>query len=157
AKTLDAAGDFALHATLPEVSMQFQQDQNPYAAPTYQPDPVAAPPDDEMQLLADRGSRWFARFIDALFGLLAAVPGIAVLFATDIMTTRDLRNSGLVALAYWGCALPFAAYQWSLLTRTGQSLGKKWMKLRIVKVDGSPVGFGSAVVLREWITAGLGL
>jgi hypothetical protein len=42
------------------------------------------------------------------------------------------------------------AYQWYLLSTTGQTLGKRWSGIRIVKVDGSPLTFVSAVLVRSW-------
>jgi uncharacterized RDD family membrane protein YckC len=51
--------------------------------------------------------------------------------------------------------LPLSIYQWMLIARTGQSIGKKWLRIRIVKLDNSPVGFGDGVMLREWITRGI--
>jgi uncharacterized RDD family membrane protein YckC len=41
-----------------------------------------------------------------------------------------------------------AAYQWWLITRSGQTLGKKVMKTRIVTMDGEVVGFSRGVLLR---------
>ena len=48
-------------------------------------------------------------------------------------------------------ALPLSICQWTLIARTGQSLAKRWLGIRIVKVDGSPVNFASGVALRVWI------
>jgi uncharacterized RDD family membrane protein YckC len=53
---------------------------------------------------------------------------------------------------------PFAAlwiYQWYLVSTTGQTLGKRWAGIRIVKVDGSPVTFVSAVLMRSWVFSAL--
>ena len=38
-----------------------------------------------------------------------------------------------------------------LITTSGQSIGKKLVKTRIIREDGSPVDFVSGVVLRAWI------
>ena len=69
---------------------------------------------------------------------LLAVPAVAV--------SEDLAG-GVATLAM----LALAIYQWYLLSTTGQSLAKKWLGIRIVKVDGSPVDFVSAVLLRSWV------
>ena len=57
--------------------------------------------------------------------------------------------------AVWGVAglgvLSIAAYQWYLVATTGQTLGKRMLKIRIVKADGDPAGFLHGVVLRSWI------
>lgn len=38
-----------------------------------------------------------------------------------------------------------------LITRTGQSIGKRWTGLRIERPDGTPPGFWRGVVLRSWV------
>jgi uncharacterized RDD family membrane protein YckC len=40
------------------------------------------------------------------------------------------------------------------VSTTGQTLAKKWMGIKVVKTDGSPVNFVSGVLLREWILMG---
>ena len=42
-------------------------------------------------------------------------------------------------------------YQWYLISTTGQSLAKKWFRIRIVKTDNTGVDFVSGVLLREWV------
>ena len=54
---------------------------------------------------------------------------------------------GLMALM----VLAFLAYQWYLVATTGQSLAKRWMGIKIVRLDGSPVGFVHGVLLRSWV------
>src|SRR4051794_30205895 len=39
-------------------------------------------------------------------------------------------------------------YQFSLIARTGQSLGKRWLRIEIVGTDGSPPGWLRGVLLR---------
>ena len=51
----------------------------------------------------------------------------------------------------WACLAPLALYQWALIARTGQSLGKRWTRIKIFKKDGSDVDFVSGVVMRNWI------
>jgi uncharacterized RDD family membrane protein YckC len=48
-----------------------------------------------------------------------------------------------------------AIYQWILIATTGQTLAKKWLKMKIVKVDGTPVDFVSGVILRSWVVQAL--
>jgi uncharacterized RDD family membrane protein YckC len=59
----------------------------------------------------------------------------------------------LGGIAVFGClgALAVAIYQWVLISRTGQSLGKKWTGIRIERLDGNPITFGSGVFLRNWV------
>lgn len=128
--------------------MNLRDERNPYAPPAYDSAPQAEDR-DEVQVLADRGTRWFARFIDGILSSAVALPIAFFLIFREQDPMRAAQNP-LFGLAFWAAALPVAIYQWSLITRTGQSLGKKWMKLRIVKTDGSPVDFVSGVAAREW-------
>jgi uncharacterized RDD family membrane protein YckC len=52
--------------------------------------------------------------------------------------------------------LGVAIYQWILITRTGQSLGKKWTGIRIERIDGARITFGTGVVLRNWVPKVMG-
>jgi uncharacterized RDD family membrane protein YckC len=52
--------------------------------------------------------------------------------------------------------LPLNVYQWYLISKQGQTLGKKWLGIRIVKLDGSPVDFVSGVVMRSWLVGLMG-
>lgn len=41
--------------------------------------------------------------------------------------------------------------QWVLISATGQSLGKRWMGLRVITSKGAKIGFFRGVFLREWV------
>src|SRR5262249_52126407 len=47
--------------------------------------------------------------------------------------------------------LPLHILQWALIATRGQTLGKMMIKTRIVRMDGSSVGFVHGVVLRIWV------
>jgi uncharacterized RDD family membrane protein YckC len=38
-----------------------------------------------------------------------------------------------------------------LIAKTGQSLAKRWFRIRIVRTSGEPAGFLHGVVLRYWV------
>lgn len=136
--------------------MQFQDDKNPYAPPIHTDQRDRYEPGREPEILAERGTRWFARFIDGLINLVSVVPVGLVLFSTDVLNWRDLQQNQLAGVIFWAAALPVSLYQWSLVSRTGQTIGKKMLGIRVVKVDGSPVDFTSGVAMREWITTVIG-
>jgi uncharacterized RDD family membrane protein YckC len=122
--------------------------------------------------LAERSTRLAAATLD---GLLATVPFTPGLFLGIYAVVRyeldpgDLADVGKTevhamvgrdeALALFGgllvlgllVFLGIAIYQWILISRTGQSLGKRWTGIRIERMDGSRVTFGTGVVLRNWI------
>lgn len=137
--------------------MQFNDDKpaNPYAPPSASSDLYEGAPDSELQILAERGTRLGAAFLD---GLLAIITMSPVFFSGAWSTRRGFDPGG--HLAMFGIAavlfLGLMSYQWYLIATLGQSLGKKWLSIKIVKLDGSPVGFVHGVLLRSWITGFLG-
>jgi uncharacterized RDD family membrane protein YckC len=122
--------------------------------------------------LAERATRFLAVMID---GALACIPflpmlGVGLYFLSAMQFRPPVpggESSGsripgvgdgeLLVLLGGGMAIGFlgllglAIYQWVLITRTGQSLGKKWTGVRIELIDGGPVNFTSGVLLRNWV------
>jgi uncharacterized RDD family membrane protein YckC len=113
---------------------------NPYAPPSLGAQTYGTEPTHEFELLADRGARLGAHIIDSVLYFGAAMIGIPVAIINPHLG---------VVMALLGVAA-LLVYQWYLLSTTGQTLAKKWLKIRIVKLDGSPVDFVSAVLLRNW-------
>ena len=126
--------------------------------------------------LAERGTRLVAASLD---GLLITLPLLPMVALGIYVMSRMLKTMGegriedparlsalasLDGMAWWPLAIGlgfFAAcgivvYQWILISRTGQSLGKKWTGIRIEKIDGSRVTFGTGVVLRNWVPKVMG-
>jgi uncharacterized RDD family membrane protein YckC len=137
--------------------MQLRDEQNPYAPPaaTEQP-PYQGAVDDEPQIAADRWTRWGARLIDGLLSAVLVVPVVIYQFQFGGLTLDRLSRDGVASLYFFVPMLPVLIYQWYLVSRSGQTLGKRWLHIRVVKVDGSPVNFVSGVLLREWVTSSLG-
>ena len=145
---------------------QPRQGSNPFAPPTSDVNFGAAPAEasDSGARLAERGSRLGAELLDGLLYVLAALP--AIIFAItsgsyfkDLMGA-NLERASLSALVEWArvsaflggiCVLGLAIYQWVRIATTGQTIGKQWLAIKVVKLDGSPVGFFSGVVMRSWV------
>ncbi len=151
--------------------MDSDPSSNPYSAPASELGPGPAP-DAQGPALAGRRTRLTAVSID---GLIISVPLLPALVMgmyqvmrlaaqVDVLLAEDpwsalsqleaqipVRSLGLVAGAGLLVALAIAVYQWVLISRTGQTLGKKATGIRIEKLDGSRVGFASGVVLRNWV------
>lgn len=140
---------------------------NPYAPPAASAEGPRDPTDDDDEpILADRGTRLGASILDGLVLTAAMVPAM-VAFAIDGVTKFKRAQSGGSAADFEGIPwslsgfalllVPLAVqiYQWYLTAKQGQTLGKKWLRIRIVKLDNSPVDFVSGVVLRGWVV-GLG-
>jgi uncharacterized RDD family membrane protein YckC len=134
---------------------------NPYAPPTSDVDGALKLGDTAQQVLAERSARARAALIDILLCLPAALSGILVLgIALGIGSGLGIAAAAAAqhpseTLARVGAGLGCIAlliYQWTLVVRSGQSLGKRWLRLRIVKLDGSPVTFNRGVLLRSGVT-----
>jgi uncharacterized RDD family membrane protein YckC len=104
--------------------------------------------------LASRASRLTAALLDAVLNLLVSAPGLYV--RNSFEGIAELRSRGNMLLL-GGLAL-LAAVQWTLLTRCGQTVGKKLMGIRIVRAtDESNPGFFRVVVLRSFLPLLLGV
>ena len=119
---------------------------NPYAPPTAPLASTQGPMvDADAMVLAERGTRWWARLIDQLLILASLVPAVAVVYGAN----EDMGwGLGLLSAAFLG-------YQWYLITISGQTVAKRWLGIKIVRTDGQPVGFVRGVILREWVTLAL--
>ncbi|WP_431949169.1 RDD family protein [Actinacidiphila sp. bgisy167] len=96
---------------------------DPYASGSYgmgEPDPLAGMPP-----LANRGRRLAARIVDAL------VIGIPVYGLTGLIWNYDYNATGAVFSQSVIYAVVYLAYQVFMLTRYGQSLGKKLLRVRV--------------------------
>jgi len=123
-------------------------------------------------VLAERGTRLWAASVD---GMLFSVPllplvGAAIYYGMQAQlqsvqagldgSTPSLPSFGstelmviLVGATVLGLlgAGALAIYQWVLISRTGQSLGKKWTGIRIERLDGASMNFSTGVLLRNWL------
>ena len=157
-----------------QTPMEERQPANPYAPPASELNTglLASVHGAE---LADRGTRLAAVTLDGLVISIPLVPmmGVGLYLAIRMQTAvgeRVEQNSVLAtlgdsegvlllaiaaAVGFLG-ALGIAIYQWILISRTGQSLGKKWTGIRIERTDGSQVTFGNGVVLRNWVPKVMG-
>ncbi len=100
--------------------------------------------------LAERSTRLVAVLLDFLVLIPTVVPiSLAAAFGQK---TQELGAGMAIAAAIGGLLmLGLVIYQIYLLATRGQTLGKRWMKIRIVKLDGSNPGFVSAVLLRAFV------
>jgi uncharacterized RDD family membrane protein YckC len=117
---------------------------NPYAAPEA-PVSVTLPPplpDETLLPLAGRGDRLLAKIVDRALYFTCLVPALVV-------AVLQMRNAlGLaVALGVLAIALLFI-YNLTLLGDRGQTIGKRWLRIRIVRSDGSDADPGRLFGLR---------
>ncbi len=105
---------------------------------------------------ATRWARFLARCVDNLAFAAGAFPGGVWLW----LDSRGAPSSGryeLPVLLMGIGVLAIVVVQSVLVTRRGQSLGKKVLGIRVVRSDGAPVDFISGVVLREWAPFAIGI
>src|SRR5439155_2277728 len=115
---------------------------NPYAAPSADLDAGVGA---EAQTLAGAGARFAAHLIDNM--IVFGVP--AMILALGGIGKGANEGPNHIAEAVAGLAfLIIGIYQLYGLSTRGQSLAKRWLGVRIVKQDGGPVSFGSAVMVR---------
>jgi uncharacterized RDD family membrane protein YckC len=110
------------------------------------------------QELASRGERLAAYLLEiglALpFGLVGGVLGFQL--GRTRMLHRPISPSLVFALALTiVCLTALSIIQMYWLATKGQTLGKRWVKIRIVRLDGSNPGFVHAVLLRGFVGAAI--
>jgi uncharacterized RDD family membrane protein YckC len=137
---------------------------NPYAPPSPDAGFFEAPVESQELLLADRLTRLGARLLDGLLLSVCILPALGIFAYAGFSASMSRHRGGgagmgtlasqeiiIVGLLAMLLALPLVGYQWYLIAKTGQTLGKKWTGIRIVKMDDSPVDFVSGVILRNWV------
>jgi uncharacterized RDD family membrane protein YckC len=98
---------------------------------------------------AGRADRALAKSLDGLIvGLPVLIGGAGYLAAPD-----SSLQGPLITLTSAAFFMLLSAQVW-LLSTAGQTMGKRLLKLRIVRLGtGEPPGFGRAVALRCWANA----
>ncbi|GLS04208.1 hypothetical protein GCM10007860_13540 [Chitiniphilus shinanonensis] len=120
---------------------------NPYAATTVDLQQSA----DDQFVLAERGTRLGAVLLDGVFGLIAGIPMIAVAIAAPALLQGGISpGAGLLAGIVIGglLLLAFVIYNFVLVHRNGQTLGKKVLGIKIIRQDGSRCGLRRYVFIR---------
>jgi len=120
---------------------------NPYEYSSEQlPADLRRPEGDD---LADRGTRFVARFLDGLIGLVITAP---VMYLTGYFDRAVKQQVGFVELGFWtlGGFLVYLAIHGYFLATNGQTIGKKLLSIKIVdKKTGELLPFVKLVGLRD--------
>lgn len=88
----------------------------------------------------------FAWLIPAVISMVL-FPGEVNALGEEEPSAISLVVTGIGVLGMFGLSI----YNWVLIDRQGQTLGKMFVGTRIVKLDGSPVDLVSGVILRNWV------
>jgi len=129
--------------------------ENPYQSPATPVAPAAAWFGIEGFELASRGVRLLARVADYVILMAASLPGfvgfgLAGAFDNDRPANDPQAIAAMVVIL--GPPSVVSIVQWFLISTSGQSIGKKLTRIRIVHIGThEPVGFLHGVFLREWV------
>lgn len=104
--------------------------------------------------LALPGTRLAAWFLDEALAIPFMFPGLVIGYRLGLARGLGRQVPGTLVFAAAlsvVCMLALTGYQIYLESTKGQSLGKRWMKIRIAALDGSNAGFVRAILLRRVI------
>jgi uncharacterized RDD family membrane protein YckC len=129
------------------------ESRNLYAPPKSAVKDVAG---DETLALASRGARLAAVMLDGFIGFIGFAPAYITNFTTLVQQSRGNPAAVWINLARTGGwfyvgvlgALVVLAIDLVLLARNGQTIGKKALGIKVVRVDGSPVSLVRVFLLR---------
>lgn len=131
------------------------ESNNPYASSAA--DLTKAPSANDWFELADRTTRLVAVILDGLIaGACIAPLGIGAAFM--IGKTESLKSVG-IGMAFIGLILLIALviYNCMRISEHGQTIGKKLMKIKIMRTDGSPISLGRWFVHRQLVLGLVGV
>jgi uncharacterized RDD family membrane protein YckC len=119
---------------------------NPYQAPSSH---GYAHPGQFQDRIATRDKRLVGAILDGLIHLLGLIPGAIV---AGIMGAAGASEDAVVptfVVVGFGGVFLVAIANWVLISRTGQSFGKRMVGTQIIRIDtGQPAGFVNGVLLR---------
>jgi uncharacterized RDD family membrane protein YckC len=121
---------------------------NPYAPPEADDDAVLTYSDDELES-AGPGSRLAAALID---DVILFAPVILLMAAFNVFDRDKDEAVGLMVL----CMLPVGLVQAVMLSMRGQTIGKRILGIKIVRMDMQPGGFWTYVIVRGWSVSVIG-
>src|SRR5437868_269636 len=128
---------------------------NPYAPPRANVSDHKV--DSEELELAGRGVRLGAALLDGLvLGALVMIPLMFGIFAGGISANATPKFSGGAILF---ALIGFVVWLWFTIlyvSRNGQTIAKKWLDIKVVRTDGSPVSLARIFWLRNVVNGMLG-
>lgn len=130
--------------------------RNPYAAPAAQL-PIAPVERDETEelVLAGRLPRLLAQLCNSAIAVVIALP--LYIAVAGLESPEDVGPGiALLALLTVVAMLAYVVLQLVLLYRHGQTLGKRWIGIRIVRGDGDRAGLLRLLLLRGFVPGLIG-
>lgn len=130
---------------VPDGAIAPMDQNNPYLST--QADLLQAAPGTEAEL-AERGTRLAAALLDGLLYLVFFIPALGFI-GLGKLADPTWANAWTTKLLYLALCVPGLAINWYLVSRSGQTFGKKLMKIRMVRMDGSCLDAGRWLFLRS--------
>lgn len=123
-------------------------DVNPYASPESDPAPRKRTTSRRMKL-AGRGTRLIAAILEGLVFMLAAIP-VFIILATSGFSSEGLFSNSIDAVFIISALIILAIFGYNifLIFTSQQTIGKKIMKIKVVRADGSPCSGARYLFLR---------
>lgn len=116
----------------------------PLVPPAYPaPVPVSPAPLGHMYPYADNSPRFAAYLVDSFLSILVGV-GVSIPLGM-IMVAMGMYEDEIIIVSVLASLLSLFAYYTIPHAKSGQTPGKKMMKIKVVRRDGSPVSFGRAL------------
>ena len=133
---------------------------NPYAPPLASVRDIAER--HSTNEAAERGTRLVAAILDAIiFGAMVYAPFFVAVFGRAATAQTDTANVDTMFVVAGGLALVgFVVWCWLTISRmraNGQSIAKKFLDIKVVRTDGSPVSLGRLIGLRTIVNMLLGI
>ena len=129
---------------------------NPYAPPRAVVHDIADP--NAGVVVADRGARLGATILDTfIFSAMVYAPFMAGAVLGGVLAAAgDNANPALMSIAVGGAlgVIGFVVWCWltiGYVTRNGQSIGKKLLRIKVVRRDGAPVTLNRLFWLRNFV------
>lgn len=131
-------------------------DHNPYASPETDPT-LPVPVDGDQLVMATRSARFTGALIDGLVGLALTIPlSFALQFVG--LTGPLMELDEVQWMIHSAIHFPlYIAIQWKFLKSTGQTIGKKVAKTRIVTMKGEKPSMVDLVLKRDAFYTGIGM
>jgi uncharacterized RDD family membrane protein YckC len=104
--------------------------------------------------VAPRRIRLAAALLDSVVSFIFAVPAGVIGYRLGVASRLHQSVPGTLIFTVClslVCLLVICAYQLYLEAAKGQTLGRRWMKIRIAALDGSNPGFVRAILLRRCV------
>ena len=128
---------------------------NPYAPPLASVRDIAER--HSMNDPADRGTRLAAAIVDSIiFGAMVYAPLMFAMISGSAKAESGTANTDTTLVLAAGLTfVGFVVWCWLTISRmkaNGQSIAKKFLHIKVVRTDGSPVSLGRLIGLRNIVT-----